>query len=514
MMNSPRARLRPRQASAIGAAALLFFGVGGAGAQAAAASPAARDGSYNVHIASSGLAVQFHDPSLPLQPDVTVGPYAALAVLDNLGQSQAQAGAPFLGDYVGPLVGHFNGLGAGQIPPFPPVPGEVRSSYPGQPTAVQRNGGYSIEAKSAESESMAAVNLGAAAPGTQDATLFSIAHALVDQNGVLSAVGRAGAGLVNLGGVLSVGKVASSITMSQSASGAAAYVTSTDVGTITVSGQKFGLDQRGLTFAGTNSGASAQQLNDATKALNEAGISIRYIPSTVTYVPGTQTVRSMESGAVEVSYQREVPSRGLVSSTYTLGQVEVSATSQSVGTVDPPPASGADSPASRPSSGSAGSALKAAAAMASTISTSAQGFQAQHRGAVTDDQSVALITPTLKMMRFGSTLGLPDGCNIVAGSMGAGATQLGAGEQAGPVLAQGVEQCTMFGLAGGDQLTAGMAAVAPLAVINPAVDPGIDAFADALESLGRDRAESVAPFGPTIVGMAQSARFFKGCRTC
>ena len=186
---------------------------------------------------------------------------------------------------------------------------------------MQRNGGYSIEAKSAESESRAAVNIGAAAPGAKDATLFSVAHALVDQNGVLHAVGRAGADLVNLGGVLSVGKVASSITMSQSASGTAAYVTSTNAGTISVSGQKFGLDQSGLTFAGTNSGASAQQLNDAAKALNEAGISIRYIPSTVTYVPGTQTVRSMESGAVEVSYQRRSPSRGLVSSTYTFGYV-------------------------------------------------------------------------------------------------------------------------------------------------------------------------------------------------
>jgi hypothetical protein len=268
-------------------------------------------------------------------------------------------------------------------------------------------------------------------------------------------------------------------------------VTSTDVGTITVSGQKFGLDQSGLTFAGTNSGASAERLNDATKALTEAGISIRYIPSTVTYVPGSQTVQSMESGAVEVSYQREIPSRGLVSSTYTLGQVEVSAASQSVGVGVPPPAA--------------------------TVSTSLHGLpltQAHNRRAAADDQSVALITPTLKMMRFGSTLGLPDGCNIVAGSMGAGATELGAGTQAGPPLAQGVEQCTALGLAGGDQLTAGMAAVAPLAVINPVVDPGIDAFADALESFGNDRAQSVAPFGPTIVGMAQSARFFKGCRTC
>jgi hypothetical protein len=118
------------------------------------------------------------------------------------------------------------------------------------------------------------------------------------------------------------------------------------------------------------------------------------------------------------------------------------------------------------------------------------------------------------MMRFGSTLGLPDGCNIVAGSLGAGAAQAGGGDQAGSALATAVDNCTMFGTTGGEQLTAAMAAVAPLAVINPAFDPGIDAFADALESLGRDHADLVAPFGPTLVGMASSARFFKGCQAC
>lgn len=512
MRNSHRARLRPRQASAIGIAALFLLGVNPTGAHAADASPAARDGSYDIHVTSSGLAVQFHDPSLPLQPDVMAGPYSALAVLDNLGRSQAQAGAPFLGDYVGPLFGHFNGLGAGEIPPFPPVPGEVRSSYPGQPTAAQRNHGYAIEATSDESESTAAVNMGVSAPGSQDATLFSVAHAMVDHHGVLSAVGRAGAGLLDIG-PLSVGKVASSVTMSQSASGAAAYVTSTDVGTITVSGQKFGLDQSGLTFAGTNSGASATQLNDAAKALEASGLSIRYLPSTVTHVPGTQTVESVQSGAVEVSYEREVPSRGLVRSTYTLGRVEISATSQNVAAAEPPPAAPAPAPGSRTGSGDAAMLPTAKAPTAATTGSPAAA-QDGEPDPVPDDQSVAIVTPTLKMMRFGSVLGLPDGCNIVAGSMGAGATELGVGDQAGPVLAQGVEQCTTFGLAGGEHLTAGMAAVAPLAVINPAFDPGIDAFADALETVGRDHSESVAPFGPTIVGMAQSARFFKGCRTC
>jgi hypothetical protein len=491
-MRSPHTRFRPRQATAIGAAALLFAGMSGVAAPAAFA---ARADVYTINIMSSGMAIQFHDPNLVLQPDVQLGPYTALADLDNLGQSTAQAGAPFLGEYVGPLVGHFNGLGAGQIPPFPPVPGEVRSSYPGQPDDAQRNGGYAIEAKSTGSESTGTVSLGAAPPGSSHATLFSIAHALVDEQGALNAVGSSGVDLLNLGGVLDIGRVASSITMTQSGSGEPTFLTTTDIGTITVSCQKYGLDETGKTGGGTNSGAFADQVNQATQALAASGLSIRYLPAGVTYRPGTRTVDSVRSGAVEVSYQHDVPTQGLVVNTLTLGYVQISATSQTVGSA------GTEPPAD--------SALQVHARSLHTVHSALKN---QPRMSA-DDRSVSIITPTLKMMRFGSTLGLPDGCNIVAGSLGAGVAEAGGGDQAGSALATAVENCTMFGNSGGEQLTAAMAAVAPLAVLNPVFDPGIEAFADALETLGRDHAGAVAPFGPTLVGLASSARFFKGCGT-
>ncbi len=519
----PHARLRPRQASAIGVATLLFVGVSGSGAPAAETSPAAA-GIFNVRIVSSGVAINIHDPNLVLQPDVSVGPYTALANLDNLGQSTAQAGAPFLGDYVGPLVGHYNGLAAGQAPPSPPIPGEVRSSYPGQPSAAQRNGGYSIEATSAENESTGAVNLGSAAPGSQNAQLYSLAHAVVGAKGALQAVGSAGADLLNIAGVLNIGRVSSLITMTQSGSGAPKFVTTTDVGTISVSGQKFGLDQNGLTFAGTSSGASAAQVNDATQALKDSGLSIRLIPASVAYAPGTQTVESLRSGAVEVSYAQEVPSQGLVTNTYTLGFVEVSSTSSSYGTVaasqfdnvsaDRRASSGKGSATPRasqaPSLTSAGHALSF-----STTSLGAASRAPAHKGeAAGEEKSVALITPTLRTLRFGSTLGLPDGCNIFFGALGAGAGELGGGSDAGTALSSGVDGCTTLGNSGGEQLTGALTQVEPLVVINPLINPGIDAFADALESLGRDQEQAVAPFGPTLVGMANSARFFKGCEAC
>lgn len=530
MMNvfvAPHAQLRPRQATAIGVASLILVGISGAGAVAAeTVSAAGTSDSYEMNIAARGIAIDIYDPNLVLQPNVSVGPYAALATLDSLGRSTAQAGAPDLGSYVGPLFGQLNGLGSGQIPPFPPFPGEVRSSYPEQPSAAQRNGGYSVEAASGENQSAAAVGLGSAAPGSENARLFSVARALAGRSG-LKAVGSAGATLLNIGGVLDIGRVASTITMSQSGSRAPKFVTSTDVGTITVSGQKFGLNQDGLTAAGTNSPVSASQVNDATAALHQAGISIRYVPATVTRLPGTQTVESVQSGAVEVAYQSEVPSQGLVTNTYTLGLVQVSAKTRNFAVTNAPePAAAAgsvaggtsaantgvlprSSRAAAPDRTPAGHALKVSASSLGT----APGAQANPRSPAAEEPSAAIITPTLKTLRFGSTIGLPDGCNIFFGALGAGAAELGGGD-AGSALSNGVDGCTALGNSGGEQLTAAIAQTAPLTAINPAVNPGIDAFADALESVGRDQAQFVAPFGPTIVGFATDARYFKGCEPC
>jgi hypothetical protein len=499
--------------SATTAAALLFLGVSLMVAPTAGAASGARAdaGIYEIHVKSSGMDVHINDPNLVLQPDVAFGPYAAAATLDNLGSSNAAAGAPELGDYVGPLVGHFNGLGAGQIPPFPPVPGEVRSSYPGQPSGSQENHGYSIQATSSQNESKSVVNLGPMAPGATNGTLFSVAEAAINNKGVLSAVGASGVDLLNIGGVLDIGKVSSLISMTDPGSGAVKFTTATEVGTITVSGQKFGLTQDGLTAAGTNSGSSADQVNGATEALKQAGISIRYIPSTVTYAPGTHTVQSMESGAVAVSYQHDVPSQGLTTTTYTLGYVSLATTTQKSGPSDVAQlVNGRSTPS--------GSRLGATNASAPTPRPASVGsaavllpvIPARESAADGDGSSAAIITPTLKILRFGATTGTPDTCNIFFGILGTGATQAGIGAGSAPAFAQAVDQCTTQSSSWGEQISGAMPQVAPLAAINPVVDPGIDAFADGLQGIGRDHAESVAPFGPTLVGMADSARFFKG----
>ena len=158
------------------------------------------------------------------------------------------------------------------------------------------------------------------------------------------------------------------------------------------------------------------------------------------------------------------------------------------------------------------SAVKAPADPARSLGTGLV-TPAHARSTAADSKSVAIITPTLKTLRFGSVFGLPNGCDIFVGIFDAGAGEAGAGE-AGSTFTQGVEQCTAAGNASGEQLTAAMAQLEPLVVINPLFNPGIDAFAAALESIGRDQRATVSPFGPTIAGFAADARFFKGCEPC
>jgi hypothetical protein len=232
----------------------------------------------------------------------------------------------------------------------------------------------------------------------------------------------------------------------------------------------------------------------------------------------------MESGAVAVSYQHDVPSQGLTTTTYTLGYVGLTTTTHSS-------APSVVTQVVRNGAMASGATRDAATAVAPAEAKTARESAGVRPTAVHDvarllparvptadstgdGASVAIITPTLKILRFGATTGTPDTCNIMFGVLGTGATQAGLGAGSAPAFGQAVDSCTAQSTSWGSQISGAMPQVAPLAVINPAVDPGIDAFADALESVGRDHGDAVAPFGPTLVGMAASARFFKGCEKC
>jgi hypothetical protein len=46
--------------------------------------------------------------------------------------------------------------------------------------------------------------------------------------------------------------------------------------------------------------------------------------------------------------------------------------------------------------------------------------------------------------------------------------------------------------------------------INPYINPAIASFATGIQDLGTNYADALAPLGPTIAGLGQSATFFEG----
>jgi hypothetical protein len=319
-------------------AVMLVGGVatfGGSAAMGQDAGPGTNANTYSISVESDGLSISLQDNKLPVTQSVSTSPYSALASLDSVGDSSAQAGAPYLGPFVQPLLGTVNGLGAGKTPAIPPLPGYVESNYPTTPTATQSNGPYSITASSSQSESKGAVNLGVAQPGSHNSTVSAIADAVAYSDRSVTATGSAGADLLNIGGILDVGNVSSTVTMTEQGSAPPKITTHTNLGTITVIGIPIGISQDGISVLGSNVPLPTNVLSHAVnQALTAAGISVSYLPATTTKVPGTDIVQSVDSAAVRVSYIQNVPSQGPVTVDLLLGHVKLSVANSATGPAD------------------------------------------------------------------------------------------------------------------------------------------------------------------------------------
>jgi hypothetical protein len=293
----------------------------------------ANPNTFTVSVESDGLMVSVQDGNLPLSQSFVTSPYSALANLDSIGDSSAQAGAPYLGPFIQPLIGTLNGASFGNIPALPTLPGLVNSTYPGTPNAAQTNGPYSITASSTQQESKAAVNLGANQVGGHNATIFATAQAVANPDGSVTSTGSAGADLLNIGGILDIGNLSSTVTMTEQGSQPPKITTHTNLGTITVLGLPIGLNENGLSVLGANVPLPPSVLNDTVNhALSSAGISMKYLPATATKAPGTDVVQTLDSGALEVSFTKKVPTQGPVTVDLILGRVQVSATNTAGGT--------------------------------------------------------------------------------------------------------------------------------------------------------------------------------------
>lgn len=321
MIRTHRHLLRPARRAVVALGLVILFV---ASSSPLAAQEEVVSNTYLANIDASG--VQFHvaGAGLPLATVIDVSPWAALGRLEN-SQSLGQAGVPYLGDFITPLIGTVNGLGGGgtNLPPLPTAPGYVSSSHPNDPAASQENAGFLISAESGQREVESRVQVGAPPVGGDgNSTIFARAHADFDvPGGVLTARGESGVEALNIGGIVSIGNVSSSVQVVDDGDQDPQVDFSTDVGAVTVLGIPVGIDEDGVSILGTSLPVLEPVDAVVSDALESLGLSLRVVPAQTTVDEETGRVNSVTTGALEIGFEVEVPALGLVEVRLTIGRV-------------------------------------------------------------------------------------------------------------------------------------------------------------------------------------------------
>ena len=343
------ATLAPRLVQ-LGAVAALGVGIGGlvvtsgAGAQERDAgttttTTASNPNTYNLSALANALDVLVTDPSAPLSGDLAyeLGPWGASSTIDSLGESMSDAGAPY-SPSVASLPGTVNGIGDGDVPPLPPIPGYVSASYPSTPTNSQTQGGYQITSSASANSAKGTVSLGAQPSGSQNSTFFASAETTANGDGSVSVNASAGMDALDFGQLFDLGNVSSTMSMIQQSNQEPTVTSQTNLGTITLLGQASGLNALGVSALGegTPIDINSAVLGALNSLLSGAGISFTYVPETFNYTDGSsstgsspetgKTLESIDSGALQVAETQNLPSQGVTTVTLTLGRVYVSTT--------------------------------------------------------------------------------------------------------------------------------------------------------------------------------------------
>jgi hypothetical protein len=283
---------------------------------------------------ANALDVLVTDPSLPLSGDlaVEVGPWGASALVNSLGESMSDAGAPYAPSITS-LPGVVGGIGGSDVPPLPPLPGYVSASYPTSSSSSQTQAGYDIAATTSANSAKGDVSLGVQPSGSPNPTIFANAQATANDDGSVSVNAASGIDALDFGQLFDIGNVSSTLSMTQQVGQEPTVTSNTDLGEITLLGAATGLGSGGLSLLGINIplNLNTQLLNNLNAALGSDGIKFTYLPETFTYSDGTsstgskpdpsKTLESIDSGALQISESRNIPSQGLTTLTMTLGHI-------------------------------------------------------------------------------------------------------------------------------------------------------------------------------------------------
>lgn len=157
----------------------------------------------------------------------------------------------------------------------------------------------------------------------------------------------------------------------------------------------------------------------------------------------------------------------------------------------------------------AGLAVGVAVACGTVVPTAPAAADPSSDG--TAPATVAGLTPLLRILDFGSAIGMPLACNLVTSVVSAGAAEVHGGAHAvSGVITQIIDECTTLSQQGDRALQQAIAKSQSMTLINPVLDPVIAGMATGSHAIGADNATSVAPFGPTIDGLGGTMAFFEG----
>ena len=285
---------------------------------------------------ASVLDVHIADNSLPVTQTIDASPYGATAALSSSGVVKSDAGAPYA-PFGYSLPSTLTGVGQGNLPALPPFPGYVSASYPSRSVDEQKTGGYELSARTAERSALGSVKLGNQQVGSDYSTGFAVAQAVTNDDGTVTTGGAAGASAFSFGGVLDIGRVSSVLSMTKSATGKPVITGTTDLGTVTVASNfPSGIKDNESLVAGAPVAVSPSSISMLNEALKPYGLELAYLPRTFTYTDGStstgaepdakKTIRSIASGALQVTSTRDVPTQGQVDVVYTFGRITLSAT--------------------------------------------------------------------------------------------------------------------------------------------------------------------------------------------
>ena len=230
---------------------------------------------FDAHATAEAFRYSFGSPGfLVVERYADFGAPVAQASIDSLGRSSAFASDPFPGDTF--IAGPGTLSGVTGLPNPGNYPLYVASNYPATPESTFDQPGYLLKAKSEETRSAATAQHGGASGDS--AVFFAQATSAADYTpatGAVKAQSKALARQIDIGGVLKIGSMDTSATVSQTPGQEPVRESTFRVDFVSIAGQAVGISAKGLTVAGNNS--PLPDGSPMVQALKSANISVQYL---------------------------------------------------------------------------------------------------------------------------------------------------------------------------------------------------------------------------------------------